>query len=106
MHGYLSATLAGTPGASALSNGCLRSCKGHAFYPGLRTETGNSKRLATDLAKKAKESGFQVKLVALDSIGSRISQRNRTFSSLSARRGTANACSGIAVFRVHPARAI
>lgn len=66
MHGYLSATLGGAFAGSAAAPAVSAPPKVSRFTLAYGTETGNSKRLATDLAKKAKESGFQVKLVALD----------------------------------------
>lgn len=67
MHGYLSATLgvAGGPSAS-LGPAVPGVPKLSRFTLAYGTETGNSKKLATTLAKKAKERGFQVKLVAVD----------------------------------------
>lgn len=69
MHGYLSASLgmAGTPAAApGASDGGPAALKVSRFTLAYGTETGNSKNLATALAKKAKDRGFQVKLVALD----------------------------------------
>ncbi|MBN8709707.1 MAG: sulfite reductase [Verrucomicrobia bacterium 61-8] len=66
MHGYLSATLGGAWGGAASGAAVAAQPKVTRFTLAYGTETGNSKRLATDLAKKAKESGFQVKLTALD----------------------------------------
>ncbi len=64
MHGYLSAALGGAFAGTATAS--VAQPKVTRFTLAYGTETGNSKRLATDLAKKAKEAGFQVKLVALD----------------------------------------
>jgi len=66
MHGYLSATLGGAFTGSGAAPAAATQPRVTRFTLAYGTETGNSKRLATDLAKKAKESGFQVKLVALD----------------------------------------
>ncbi len=68
MHGYLSATLgmAGGVGGSVAVPSAPALPKVSRFTLAYGTETGNSKKLATTLAKQAKERGFQVKLVALD----------------------------------------
>lgn len=73
MHGYLSAKLGFSDGKAALPSGneavglqdTLRT-KVSRFTLAYGTETGNSKNLATSLAKKAKALGFQVKLAGLD----------------------------------------
>ncbi|GAT33011.1 sulfite reductase (NADPH) flavoprotein alpha-component [Terrimicrobium sacchariphilum] len=66
MHGYLSAKLGVSWGGAASQSVETAVPKVTRFTLAYGTETGNSKRLATDLAKAAKELGFQVKLVALD----------------------------------------
>lgn len=68
MHGYLSSAL----GFSAATADSLQAVSGPVrsrisrFTLAYGTETGNAKKLATKLAKSAKERGFQVKLAALD----------------------------------------
>lgn len=70
MHGYLSSSLTTLQGGSLPSGTGVAAAPAKArvnrFTLAYGTETGNSKKLATTLAKTAKERGFQVKLVALD----------------------------------------
>ncbi len=80
MHGYLSATLGGAFAGSATAPAVSAPPKVSRFTLAYGTETGNSKRLATDLAKKAKESGFRSNSWLWISTGSRISRRNPIFS--------------------------
>lgn len=69
IHGYLSGKL-GFSGGSAIQpaggSADAARTKVSKFTLAYGTETGNSKSLATALAKKAKAAGFQVKLVGLD----------------------------------------
>jgi len=67
IHGYLSGKLGFSGGQTALpAGGADVAPKVSRFTLAYGTETGNSKKLATALAKKAKAAGFQVKLVGLD----------------------------------------
>lgn len=67
MHGYLSSTLSfSTDGSAQASAAATASTRINRFTLAYGTETGNAKKLATKLAKGAKERGFQVKLAALD----------------------------------------
>ncbi len=72
LHGYLSGKLGllggSSPPASQQGAGQIEASRSkiNRFTLAYGTETGNSKQLAIALTKKAKERGFQVKLVAID----------------------------------------